>query len=300
MTKPFSTFFSRSASAGAAGQPDENGLTAAERTAVKDLHSVLASERSALADTLVAGDGLGDALRNGGVLLDDALLRLLRHNDCDPAAAAKQLRATVEWRAKTNVGAIPADAMRGVPAGCPIAIIPSAVGRHRVTLAYGSSRHFNRRAVNSAAHATAVARTFDALLYAADGARASAAVAVLDFDGLTISNVDLVTTRSDVIIFLQHYPEAFVRILFVSSPRFIYHFYKLITPLLNERTIERIVWCDTPQHVTTELDKWFSRDQIPVWLGGNERKTPLDLACGNGESDLEQKLIERYARKSPH
>ncbi len=72
--------------------------------------------------------------------------------------------------------------------------------------------------------------------------------------------------------------------------------WKLIKPLLDVRTVERVEWCETPQDVTKELEKWFSRDQIPKWLGGHCEKTKPDLLIG--ASVDEKELTKMFAPSS--
>lgn len=227
MTKPlFSSFWSRSpdtsSSASSSVDSGVDGITSAERAALTELQTAIANERTALASSLGDTDGLGVALRDGDRVLEDALLRLLRYNGCAVTRAHAQLKATVAWRVRSSISKIPAHAMRGRAAGIPIAVVP-VQGRHRVTLSYTGARHYCRRDVDSKKHARAVARLFDELLYVSDGALSTGTVGVVDFDALSLSNVDIVTTRADVALFLGHYPEAFARLLFVSYPRFVYH-----------------------------------------------------------------------------
>lgn len=66
----------------------------------------------------------------------------------------------------------------------------------------------------------------------------------------------------------------------------------MISPLLDARTKERIIWCDTYTVVNTELGRLFDRQQLPVWLGGACDKTKPVLLTG--QTLDEKELVNRY------
>lgn len=86
----------------------------------------------------------------------------------------------------------------------------------------------------------------------------------------------------------------FISDVYVSSPLAPEHaVWKVIRPLLDARTVNRVQWCEDSGSLLSTLDKWFTRDQIPDWLGGESTATKPDFLCGaSSDPDI---LRERFA-----
>lgn len=258
------------------------------------LRGLVEPELDALAGSLPAEDALRADLGERGQVVEDLLLRYLRHNSLDSERAAAQFRSFVQWRSAVRTGCVPASVMRGAAGGCPVVLIPE-LGNGRTTLLFTSARHYVKRECIASAHDKAVVRVFESLLYARDGARATAALAIVDFEGVSLSQVDLPAMKRDVQVFMSYYPETFHRLLFVAYPSFIHSFWQMVRRLLDERTRERIVWCESRGDVTKELCKYFTKSQVPTWLGGESSKYSVDVLSGVQDAKaLQEELTSKY------
>lgn len=243
----------------------------------------------------IPGDVYADVLLRKDKRLDDSLTRYLRYNSHDIDKAERQVRSFIDWRKQNRIGNLKPEIMRGLPAGLPIRILHS-LGKGRMRLFFTSARHYVKKALVTEVHEKSVARIFDELLYypTDDGEPARGGVVVVDFEGVTLSMVDLGTMKRDIQLFMSYYPESFQKFLFVAYPKIILHFWNFIKPLLDQRTLNTIEWCSDRGAVTSKLCSWFSIDQIPTWLGGS-LDVPLDLLCGvPDEREAEDDLKRKY------
>ncbi len=298
MSRPALSFSSLWSAATPSKPPVLEDDSPAERAIIATLKGKLDTDIESLAAS-IPGDPYAQVLLGRGTQLDESLARYLRYNSHDVEKAERQVRAFVRWREQNRVGSLKPQVMRGLPAGLPVRVLNS-IGKGRTRLLFTSARHYVKKALVSDAHEKGVARIFDELLYYAadDGLPARAAVVVVDFEGVTLSMVDLTTMKRDIQLFLAYYPETFHKFLFVAYPKIILTFWNLVRPLLDERTLNTIEWCEHRAAVTDKLGAWFSIDQIPNWLGGT-LDVPLDLLCGVPDAKAaEEELKSKFSTRT--
>lgn len=232
---------------------------------------------------------------------DGILLRFLRYNSRDLEKTAGQFRKFLHWRAEKHVYNYTDDDLLGRAAGLPIYIHPEVgtasddanVGS--CGLIFTSARHYVKKEVVSDAHEVGVIRVFEKLFF---DLKATSAVTIVDFSGVTISQCDIYRMKTDIAIFLNYYPETFRKFLFINYPKFIHGFWKIIKPILDERTSERVEWCETDHHLPKTLAKYFDPAQIPSWLGGRNTDAPLDILCGIDDAqEVEAEMTQKFAGK---
>lgn len=63
--------------------------------------------------------------------------------------------------------------------------------------------------------------------------------------------------------------------------------WRIIRPLLDERTANRVVWLSDGGELRKEIEESFSKGDVPQWLGGGANDMELELLNGaivNAES----------------
>jgi len=230
---------------------------------------------------------------------DGLLLRFLRYNSRDINKASDQFRKFLHWRAEKHVYNYTDDDLRGKSAGLPIHIhdVTGTVSGDTCGLIFTSAKHYVKKEVDSDTHERGVIRVFEKLFF---DLKASSAITIVDFSGVTISQCDIQRMKIDIIIFLNYYPETFRKFLFINYPKFIYGFWKIIKPILDERTSERVEWCETHDALPKTLEKYFAKEQIPAWLGGSNTESKLEILCGiKNPDEFQQELCDKFAKISP-
>eukprot|EP00882_Tetradesmus_deserticola_P019017 GHRQ01020459.1.p2 GENE.GHRQ01020459.1~~GHRQ01020459.1.p2 ORF type:complete len:256 (+),score=117.00 GHRQ01020459.1:337-1104(+) len=75
----------------------------------------------------------------------------------------------------------------------------------------------------------------------------------------------------------DNYPEMLGRICIINAPLVFKAIWALVKPLLNPRTLSKIQICQT--NYQKDLLEWVAPENLPEWLGGSSKGTPLD-DCG--------------------
>lgn len=245
-----------------------------EEGALTTLRAKLEPDMNSFADALGSADILSGIIRSRGAALETTLLRMLRYQNRNVRQAEAQFRAFISWRESKRIGSIPYSIVREVSAGCPYSHTRIR-GEDDTTLVFSSTRHYNKRTTDAGVHEKATIKAFDEMLYSF---QARSVVAVMEFEGSTIANVDLATRRRDVNLFFSYYPEMFEKFIVMGAPRYVISTWNcILKPLFNERTVKKVKWCTERSQVTKELETWFEKDQIPTWLGGDNADIPLEL-----------------------
>lgn len=253
---------------------------------------------------LSPNDPVLSVLKRRDTLTDDfdgMLLRFLRYNSRDVSKAADQFRKFLLWRVENHVYNYTDDDLRGKQAGLPIYIHPTVGTKSDddCALIFTSARHYAKKEVVSDIHETGVIRVFEKIFF---DLNANSAITIVDFSGVTISQCDIQRMKNDIILFLNYYPETFRKFLFINYPRFIHAFWKIIKPILDDRTSDRVAWCETHADLPKTLETYFTRDEIPAWLGGTNTAAKLDIYCGLGTDDpatFQQELTTKFANIAP-
>lgn len=111
--------------------------------------------------------------------------------------------------------------LEGAAAGLPL-MTPHARGHRNEILIFLAAGDYEKAAVDHSKQETAITTFFEHCAYTRDGKRASAGVMLVDFSGLLMKNVDLVTARYAIRVFMDYYPEVLSKILFINFPRWIH------------------------------------------------------------------------------
>lgn len=240
-----------------------DALPAAERSGLAELSARFSS---ALASSDLGAD---DAWRHLTARQTDELcLRFLRLHNLQVDKADAQIRRVVAWRAAQQPATWRLKDVQGRHVGIPLAVL-DARGLDDELLIYAPVQWYVRSAVDHAAQETGVKALFEQLVYARDGRQARCGIMIVDFEALSYRNVDLVATKNGIGIFINYYPEVMKRILFVNFPKFMKGVWKMIVPLLDTRTVNRVQWHSSDETIRSELDKYFAKSQLPTWLGGD-------------------------------
>lgn len=70
-----------------------------------------------------------------------------------------------------------------------------------------------------------------------------------------------------------------------------YTAWKCISPLLDARTVAKVVWLSDGAALKKELGKYFESEVLPVWLGG--RANVKDVGLYSGKALTPQELLQR-------
>lgn len=206
-----------------------NSLPACELTPLKRLEAALHADIFAPTCTLLHPRDPWRALAppNRRALA----LRFLRFHLLQEAAALEHARRVAAWRAADRPWERPLKAMSGPAAGLPVLPLHPP-GRNGDVLVYSPARAYVRAQVNHAAQEEAVKTFFESLFYAQGAQKSLSAVVVLDFHGMSMSNVDLVGTKNGIRIFADFYPDVFSKVLVVNYARWL-HGSKLSYPCIE-------------------------------------------------------------------
>lgn len=213
-------------------------------------------------------------------------LRFLRYHLLNAEAAFTHLAKVAQWRTTDQPWQRAPKTMRGLSAGLPV-IQVAGYGNDGEALVYSPGRHYMKSKVNHALQATALKTFFETLLYSKDGPKALSCVAVFDFENMSMRNMDLIATKNGIRVFADFYPEAFKKILVVNYPRWLHGTWRVIKPLLDARTIAKVVWVTSREEMQFELSKYFEPTNIPRWLGGIGPDGDMTLLTGT-EADANE------------
>lgn len=111
--------------------------------------------------------------------------------------------------------------MRGPAAGLPLLLL-DARGSDGDVLLYSPTQFYIKSEVDHASQEIAVKTLFENIVYMKEGPLALSSVAVLDFEGMSVRNVDLRATRNGIRIFTDYYPELFKKIFVINFPRWLH------------------------------------------------------------------------------
>eukprot|EP00177_Eucheuma_denticulatum_P006955 GFKZ01012648.1.p1 GENE.GFKZ01012648.1~~GFKZ01012648.1.p1 ORF type:complete len:288 (-),score=23.69 GFKZ01012648.1:139-1002(-) len=207
-------------------------------------------------------------------------LRFLRYHLLDAEAAFTHLVKVAHWRKTDQPWQHAPKTMRGLSAGLPVIQIAGR-GTDGEALVYSPGRHYMKSKVSHTQQATALKTFFETLLYSKDGPKALSCVVVFDFENMSMRNMDLIATKNGIRIFADFYPEAFKKILVVNYPRWLHGTWRIIKPLLDARTIAKVVWVASAEEIQFELRKYFESSNIPRWLGGDGPDGDMTLLSGS-------------------
>lgn len=89
-------------------------------------------------------------------------------------------------------------------------------------LLYSPVRFYVKGQVDHASQKTAVKTFFEHMVYMKEGPLALSSIAVLDFKGMSMKNVDLVATKNGIRVFVDYYPELFKKIFVINYPSWLH------------------------------------------------------------------------------
>ncbi|KAK1866968.1 hypothetical protein I4F81_009480 [Pyropia yezoensis] len=219
--------------------PDVEDLSPPERAGLSTLTTAArpimerAAAAAAAASPPAPPDDLLRCVAASAVERDTLLLSFLRDAGGDVPAAAVALEATLRWRAKRRVSAVPPSAVDAPDANFPAYLLgptcddprPGGAG----LLAYAALAQFERKTLRRAALVEAVIK-----------------------------------------LFFTHYPERHGRLYLVNYPLSVLAVYKLLVPLLGARVIREIRWVPaTGEGVVPVLRREVGASRLPRWLGGD-------------------------------
>lgn len=148
-------------------------------------------------------------------------LRFLRYQTLNVDKAAAHIERVARWRAEERPWTLPASAMCGPRAGLPMLEL-GIRGMDAEILMYGLAKHYVKAEVDHAAQQEAIKVMFEQLFYVPTGSLGRSGVLIVDFNELSMRNVDLVATKNGIRIFLNYYPEMFKKIMLINYPKWIY------------------------------------------------------------------------------
>lgn len=111
--------------------------------------------------------------------------------------------------------------MTGAAAGIPVLRLEGR-GRDGEVLLYSPARFYIKADVDHAAQEVAVKTLFENMMYMKNGPLALSSVMVLDFEAMSLRNVDLIATKNGIRVFADYYPELFKKILVINYPRWLH------------------------------------------------------------------------------
>lgn len=204
------------------------------------------------------------------------LLRFLRFNSLDVAKASAHIQAMLRWRVESRPTLIPADCVHGLRAGMPVARL-RAVGAGGELLFFAAAARYVRKAAVGVEQLRATTRMFEDVVHADGCGRAAA---VVDFSAFGARHVDVVGLKRGVSLYVDYYPEAFYKVLLVNYPKLLYAVWRIIAPMLDARTVSRVIWIAPGESVVEQLEA-FDRAELPRWLGGEALDEDVELLNGD-------------------
>lgn len=222
----------------------------------------------------------------------EILLRFLRFNNLSVDKAFTQMEQAIRWRGTTQVASLSKDVYYGSEVGIPISQLTSKPNDKGELLYISLGEAYLRREINHAKQDIGVAKLFDQILYDPNGPMAKSGFIVLDFQNIGMNNIDLVSLKNGLIIYLNYFPDVFNKIILFNYPRLIYSVWKFVQPILDSRTKSRIVWVETSEELRSMIGASFNMDEVPQWLGGNSKKDEVTLY--NGKTYSASYLTDRF------
>ncbi|CAN8068141.1 unnamed protein product [Agarophyton chilense] len=211
--------------------------------------------------------------------VDLLLLRFLRYNLLQVESSFTHVCKVAAWRTDECPWNFGLELLQNRKAGVPI-LSDVIRGRDDEVLLFIPCRHYDKSIIDRKLQTTAIKAFFESYLYATGGLKASSAVMLVDFSGLHLKQVDLTALKNSINIFLSYYPEVLQKVILVNYPRWIHGTWKCVLPLLDARTVAKIVWVRDSTGLRSELRKYFDHNVLPMWLDGNAKNGTMRLFSG--------------------
>ena len=243
---------------------------------------------------------------------DSMIAQILRNNDCKRHVLLKYLRARgldvknayemfvncLKWRRAEGVERKRLEMLYRESAGIPINIITSTTssnnnngqngvggdndddddGIDKDVLVYAAMKYHLKSKLNVKEYYEAVIASLEHLFYRKKGLKANQLVIIIDFSEWSpIQNVELSILKESIMIVFNNYPERLKNVYLINYPLSLYGIYKIIEPLMDIRTRNRIEFVKSGVGLGQKLETFFGRGSLPKWLGGVREDIGCDL-----------------------
>lgn len=243
---------------------------------------------------------------------DSFLLRWLRAREFDVNKAENMLREDMKWRADKNIGSFtktykssevvrryfPGGLFHHDRGGRPVWILPFGDGDFKGMLQCVPQEQLVDEVVYTLERIEEEKQKQVEKL----GQIEDSVTMVFDYDHLSLRQVYSLQVisylRALIGLYENHYPETLNRALIINAPSFFPLFWRLISPFLTQRTVNKVL-IYAREGWQSALFEYVDPNQLPAYWGGTLRGADGDPKCSDTIRPGGEVLSELYAVHGP-